>query len=147
MINQRHCPLCKLPAATGCPHLALAVEAREFVRCCIDACHGSTLWRTLCQRTSGNLRAAGNWSPEQEDFTWLETAFCDRFLKHLKSFAGLDYEWRTGPRLDHGGFWTLLWSPNPQQLWWELKEELDRQTIIPFPTQTNHPAWLLQTPR
>lgn len=147
MINQRYCPFCRNPAATGCEHLALAVEAREFVRCCVETCHGRSLWESICRQHSTHSRAVGEWSPEQEDFTWLETAFCDRFLKHLKSFGGLDYEWRTGPKLDQGGFWALLWSSNPKQLWWELKEELDRQTIIPFPSHAESAAWQIQMPR
>jgi len=69
----------------------------------------------------------GEWSPEQEDFTWLETAFCEEFLKRLRWFGGMDYEWRSGPKLQQGGFWVLLWSKDPQRLWWELREEFERQ--------------------
>jgi hypothetical protein len=40
----------------------------------------------------------------------------------------LDYEWRTGPRPQQGGFWVLLWSKDPRQLWWQLREEIERQS-------------------
>ncbi len=58
---------------------------------------------------------------------WLETAFCDKFLKRLRWYTGLEYEWRTGRRPDQGGFWVLLWSKDPRQFWWELRDEIERQ--------------------
>jgi hypothetical protein len=128
MIGQRHCPFCHTSALTGCSHLALAVEAREFVPNCVELSKASRQWRTLCERRRGALHASGNWSPEREDFMWLETAFCEEFLRHLRWFGGMDYEWRTGPKLEQGGFWVLLWSKDPQRLWWELQDELERQS-------------------
>ena len=65
--------------------------------------------------------------PERDDFTWLETAFCDEVLKRLTWFGGIDYEWRTGPKPGQGGFWVLLWSKDPQRLWWDLRDEFERQ--------------------
>ncbi len=129
MINQKHCPLCKRAAARGCEHLALAVEARDFVRRCVELCQGQKQWRTLCRVRRGQLLLRGEWSPEQEDFTWLETAFCEQFLKRLGWFGGMDYEWRTGPRPEQGGFWVLLWSKDPRRLWWQLREEFERQSV------------------
>ena len=78
------------------------------------------------------LHRAGEWSPEREDFTWLETAFCDEFLKQLSWFGGMDHEWRSGPKAGQGGFWVLLWSKDPQRLWWELRDEFERQCALDF---------------
>ncbi len=128
MINQKLCPLCKTPAIRNCSHLALAAEARDFVRRCVELCHGERQWRTLCQQFREQLRLTGEWSPEKEDFTWLETAFRDMFLKSLTWFNGMDHEWRAGPKAAQGGFWVLLWSKDPQRLWWELRDELERQS-------------------
>lgn len=133
MISKKHCPYCLTPALTGCTHLALAVEAKDFVRRCVESCNGQQQWQTLCQARRGQLQSSGPWSPEQEDFTWLETAFCDEFLKRLTWFGEMDYEWRSGPRPEQGGFWVLLWSKDPQRLWWELHDEFERQTTIPLP--------------
>jgi hypothetical protein len=69
----------------------------------------------------------GEWSPEREDYTWLETAFCEQFLKRLAWFGGMEYEWRSGPKPQQTGFWVLLWSKDPRQLWWELLDEFERQ--------------------
>jgi hypothetical protein len=86
----------------------------------------------------------GEWTPEREDFTWLETAFCDEFLKPLRWFGGMDYEWRTGTRPEQGGFYVLLWSKEPQRLWWELQDELERLSVIvpatPSATPTVNPS-------
>lgn len=149
MINQRHCPFCNGAASTGCSHLAVAVEPRGFVACCIELCEGQIPWQTLCQQRRDQQRLSGGLSPEREDFTWLETAFCDQFLKHLRWFGGLDYEWRTGPRLEQGGFWVLLWSKDPRRLWWELRDELERRTtVISFiPPQESAPWLIWLTPR
>jgi len=136
MIGQRHCPYCRASALTSCAHLALAVEARQFVARCVELCKGQRQWQALCQRRRSELRTSGNWSSEREDFMWLETAFCNEFLRHLRWFGGMDYEWRTGPKLEQGGFWILLWSKDPQRLWWELQDELERQSaagIQPVP--------------
>ena len=127
MIGQKHCPFCKTSALRECKHLALAVEARDFVRNCVERCEGQSRWRSLCEWRHAQLRRSGEWSPEREDYTWLETAFCDEFLKRLAWFGGMDYEWRTGPKSGQGGFWVLLWSKDPPRLWWELRDELERQ--------------------
>ena len=86
-------------------------------------------------------------SPEQEDFTWLETAFCDVFLKRLVWFAGMDYEWRSGPKPEQGGFWVVLWSKDPQRLWWELREEFERRTMDMPLTQEAAPWLIWLSPR
>jgi hypothetical protein len=144
MINQRHCPYCKAAAIQGCAHLAVAVEARDFVRRCIESCQGHLLWETLCDRRREQQRLES-----REDFTWLETAFCDQFLKHLRWFGGIDYEWRTGPKLEQGGFWVLLWSKEPRQLWWELRDEIERRVTLPAlaPAPDKSPSLLWLTPR
>jgi len=129
MIGQRNCPFCRTAALTGCVHLALATEGREFVRRCVELCKGDRQWQALCQRRRGELRTSGEWSPEREDFMWLETAFCNEFLRHLRWFGGMDYEWRSGPKPEQGGFWILLWSKEPQRLWWELQDEFERQSV------------------
>jgi|ERR1017187_660899 hypothetical protein len=128
MIDQKHCPFCKTPASTGCKHLAVAVEGRDFVRRCIELCQGEKQWRGLCDSRRRRRLTTGEWSPEREDYTWLETAFCDEFLKRLTWFGGMDYELRSGPRPNQTGFWVLVWSKDPRQLWWELRDEFERQT-------------------
>ena len=133
MIDQKHCPYCLAPAQRGCPHLALAVEARDFVRRCVERSEAQVQWQTLCQRRRGQLQSAGQWSPERDDFTWLETAFCDEFLRRLSWFGAMDYEWRTGAKPEQGGFWVLLWSKDAQRLWWELRDEFERQSSGHFP--------------
>ena len=148
MIGQRHCPFCQIPALDACIHLALAVEGREFVRRCIVLCQSEAVWRQLCDGRRGQLRGSGEWSPEREDFTWLETAFCDEFLKPLRWFGGMEYEWRAGPKPEQGGFWVLVWSKDPQLLWWELRDELERKAAAcpvrsPRFSQAASGPWLL----
>jgi hypothetical protein len=127
MINQKHCPYCKTLASTGCRHLAVAAEGRDFVRRCIELCQGEKQWRGLCDWRRRERLATGEWSPEREDYAWLETAFCDEFLKRLTWFGGMESEWRSGPKPNQTGFWVLLWSKDPRQLWWELRDEFERQ--------------------
>ena len=127
MINQKHCPLCKKPAMTGCEHLAVAAEGRDFVRRCVELCQGEKQWRALCEWRHRQGLASGEWSPEREDYTWLETAFCEEFLKGLRWFGEMEYEWRSGPKPAQTGFWVLLWSKDPRRLWWELRDEFERQ--------------------
>lgn len=133
MIGQKHCPFCLMPAVHSCPHQALAVEARDFVRQCVERCQGQEQWRTLCSTRRGQFQRTGQWSPEREDFTWLETAFCDEFLRRLTWFGGMDYEWRTNSKPEQGGFWVILWSKDPQRLWWELRDEFERQSSLHAP--------------
>ena len=143
-MNQKLCPFCREPSHANCPHLALAVEGRDFVRRCVQAAAAHGVWQTLCQSYRDDLRRTGEWAPDREDFTWLETAFCDEFLKPLRWFHSLEYEWRTGPKPEQGGFWVLLWSRNPQRLWWELRDVFERQTsaqVAPSPLPGDH--WLL----
>ncbi len=125
MLGQRQCPFCRATTTELCGHLALAVEGRDFVRRCIDSSQAENQWREVCHQRRGQLHRSGDWSPEQEDFTWLETAFCNEFLKGLRWFGGLDYEWRSGPKTGQAGFWVLLWSKNPQRLWWELRDTFE----------------------
>jgi hypothetical protein len=148
MIGQKRCPFCQTPTVRVCAHLALAVEARDFVRRCIEMCQGQQSWQAICQWRRANPLAAGRqlsqdsggWLSQHEDFTWLETAFCAEFLQRLSWFGGTEYEWRAGPKPGQGGFWVLLWSKDPQRLWWELRDELERQSIAhvqplpPMPT-------------
>ena len=127
MINQKHCPFCKTSASTGCKHLAVAAEGRDFVRRCVELCQGEKQWRALAERRRRQRVLTGEWSPEREDYTWLETAFCEQFLKRLAWFGGLEYELRSGPKPKQAGFWVLLWSKDPRQLWWGLRDEFERQ--------------------
>jgi len=127
MIGHKHCPICETPASQGCAHLSLAVEAREFVKRCVERCQGQKQFRALCVERLRQRRRTGEWVPERDDFTWLETAFCEEFLKRLAWFGGIDFEWRTGPKPGQGGFWVLLWSKDPQRLWWDLRDEFERQ--------------------
>ncbi len=127
MNTQKLCPYCKTPAATGCAHLAVAAEGRDFVRQCIELCHGEKPWRALGEWRRRQRLATGEWSPEREDYTWLETAFCEEFLKRLNWFGNMEYEWRSGPKPNQAGFWVLVWSKDPRRLWWELRDEFERQ--------------------
>ena len=81
----------------------------------------------MCETRHRQGLASGEWSPEREDYTWLETAFCEEFLKPLAWFGGMEYEWRSGANPAQAGFWVLLWSKDPRRLWWELRDELERQ--------------------
>ena len=144
MINQRHCPFCRTPAKHNCSHLALVAEGRDFVRRCIESCQGQRLWQAFCAQRLDQQRRTGGTAPEAEDFTWLETAFCDQFLKHLHWFGSIDYEWRTGAKPEQGGFSVLLWSKEPRQLWWELRDELERRiTLSAFVAPQEASPWLL----
>ena len=127
MIDQKHCPYCRTPAATGCKHLAVAAEGRDFVRHCVELCQGEKQWRDLGEQRRRQRVLTGEWSPEREDYTWLETAFCEQFLRQLTWFGGMEYELRSGPKPNQTGFWVLLWSKDPRQLWWELRDEFERQ--------------------
>jgi hypothetical protein len=133
MISQKLCPFCKTPALTGCKHLAVAAEGRDFVRRCVELCQGEKQWRALCESRRRQRFATGEWSPERDDYTWLETAFCDEFLKRLTWFGGMEYEWRSGPKSKQAGFWVLLWSKDPRQLWWEVRDEFERQAQEKLP--------------
>ena len=130
-MNEKLCPFCHSRTAANCSHLALAVEGRDFVRRCVQASEAQGIWQTLCQSYHDELRRSGEWAPDREDFTWLETAFCERFLKSLHWFGGLDYEWRSGSDPAKGGFCVLLWSRDPERLWWELRDEIERQSQQP----------------
>ncbi len=99
------------------------------MRLCVEHCQGHKQWRAVCALRRKHSLVTGEWSPEEEDFTWLETAFCEEFLKRLRWFGSLDYEWRSGRSPAHSGFWVLLWSKEPQRLWWELRDEFERQTL------------------
>ncbi|HOF70113.1 MAG TPA: hypothetical protein PLV05_04420 [Verrucomicrobiota bacterium] len=133
MITQKRCPFCQTPAVMGCPHLAIAVEGRDFVRRCVELCQGQKQWRALAELRQRQRQATGEWTPERDDYTWLETAFCEEFLKPLSWFGGLEHEWRIGPKGNQAGFLVLLWSKDPRRLWWQLRDELERQAQEPFP--------------
>ncbi len=111
----------------ACDHLALAVPGRDFVTRCIDAARAHRQWQRLCDMVHQKRSSMKNWTPDCEDFTWLETSFCEIFLKKLRWFGGIDHEWRTGGCLERGGFYVLLWSKSPQRLWWELSDQVDRE--------------------
>ncbi len=89
----------------------------------------------------------GEWSPEREDYTWLETAFCEEFLKRLTWFGSMEYEWRSGPKARQAGFWVLLWSKNPRHLWWELRDEFERQAQEKWQKGGGAPKSEVQSPK
>jgi hypothetical protein len=140
MLGQKHCSICAVPALRRCQHLALAAEARDFVRRCVELSDSQSQWQLLCDRRRSALHHTGEWSSEREDFMWLETAFCNEFLKDLRWFHGIDHEWRTVNRAERGGFWVLLWSKEPRRLWWELRDEIERQAHTFLPTRTSAAA-------
>lgn len=129
----------------ACAHLALAAEGRDFVARCVGLAQAQAQWGTLCHQHREMRRKAG--APEQEDFMWLETAFCERFLKHLTWFGGMEYEWRSGPRPEQGGFWVLVWSKDSQRLWWELRDHIERNSAPVILPETKAPWLIWLTPR
>jgi len=139
MIGEKNCPVCGTSSDEKCAHLALAVEARHFVNMCIERCRGERQWQDLCAQRRRERGLGAEWSSEREDFMWLESAFCDRFLRNLNWFAGIDYEWRSGPDAAKGGYWVLLWSPYPERLWWDLLDELERQRMPAIITPPGKP--------
>ena len=147
MIDQKHCPYCRTPAATGCKHLAVAAEGRDFVRRCVELCQGEKQWRGLAEQRRRQRALTGEWSPEREDYTWLETAFCEQFLKRLTWFGDLQYELRSGPKPNQVGFWVLLWSKDPRQLWWELRDEFERQAQEGQPNRGGSPKVAVRSPK
>jgi hypothetical protein len=114
------------------------VEARDFVKKCVEISHGQTQWAMICRQRS----PSPGWETQADDFTWLETAFAEHFLQHLRWFGGLDHEWRSGAKAEQGGFWALLWSKDPRRLWWELLEEFERRLVQP-PVPQESPPWLI----
>jgi hypothetical protein len=147
MIDQKHCPYCRTPAATGCKHLAVAAEGRDFVRRCVELCQGEKQWRGLGEQRRRQRVLTGEWSPEREDYTWLETAFCEQFLKRLTWFGEMQYELRSGPKPNQAGFWVLLWSKDPRQLWWELRDEFERQAQAEQPKRASSPKAAVRSPK
>ena len=147
MITEQFCPYCRTPALKGCEHLAVAAQGRDFVRRCVELCQGDKQWLALCESRHRHGVASGEWSPEREDYTWLETAFCDEFLKSLRWFGGMEYEWRSGPKGAMAGFWVLLWSKDPQRLWWELYDEFERQAREARPRGVGNPNPEIRNPK
>src|SRR4051812_1277255 len=119
MLGEKKCPFCAASSEMECKHLAVATEARNFVRRCVELSQGERHWQRACDARKANLQRSGDWTPQSEDFKWLESAFADEFLKRLIWYGSLDYEWRTGPGARQGGFWVLLWSKEPRRFWWE----------------------------
>jgi hypothetical protein len=101
----------------------------------------------LCETRHREELASGEWSPEREDYTWLETAFCEEFLKALTWFGGMEYEWRSGANPAQAGFWVLLWSKAPRRLWWELRDELECQGRERRPKVAGGPKSELRNPK
>lgn len=131
MVYEQSCPFCSATAAASCPHLAVAVEGRDFVKTVVQLCEGEKEWQAICSYRKQQRLLSGEWRPDEEDFTWLETAFAEQFLKPLRWFGGMEYEWRNGPAPGQGGFWVLVWSKDPRRLWWELRDELEKQRRTP----------------
>jgi len=127
MLQPKLCPYCQTPASRECSHLAVAVEGRDFVRRCVELAQGHKQWQAVCKARRRQGHLTGEWSPEQDDYTWLETAFCDAFLRKLRWFGSMDYEWRAASSHKQGGFWVLVWSKDPRRMWWELRDEFERQ--------------------
>ena len=107
------CPVCGASSGAGCKHLALATSATDFIRRAVETCQAEPLWRSICKGG--------------EDFTWLESAFCDRFIRALHWFAGLSYDWRDGAKPGQRDHWVLLWSSEPRGLWWDLRDRLEEE--------------------
>src|SRR6266487_3858369 len=125
MTEGKYCPFCGAASARSCPHLALAARATEFVGRCIENCHGEASWQVL-MNNRGNALLLYRFG--SDDFLWLETSFSFQFLERLGLFGRMEYEWREGGRASVREMWVLLWSKQPQRLWWQLWDELERQT-------------------
>jgi hypothetical protein len=120
-----NCPFCRAPASQRCEHLALAVKSPQFIARCVQAARAEDLWGRYCQQTRKLQREEGG--GELPDFTWIESAFCDEFLKRLEWFGAMTYEWRKpGPPNQNSDLWVRLWSKNPQRLWWQLRDKLEQ---------------------
>lgn len=119
------CPYCKTEAPRTCAHLALAAAPRDFVRLCIERCHGETLWRKICAQHPA------------EDFTWLETSFGEQFLKPLAAFGVQAYIWQPPTASAPRELKVLLWAHSPEKLWWDLRDLLEaRADRSPGPTRS-----------
>jgi hypothetical protein len=110
-------------------------------------CQGEKAWRALGERQRRQRLVTGKSSPEREDYTWIETAFCEQFLKRLAWFGGIEYELRSGPKPNQAGFWVLLWSKEPRQLWWELRDEFERQAHEGQPKRRSGPKAAVRSPK
>lgn len=105
--------------------MAIAVKSQHFVTRCVQAAQAEALWGRFCRQTREVQREEG-WG-ELPDFTWIESAFSDEFLKQLEWFGGISYEWRAAEPPHQGGdLWVLVWSKDPQKLWWQLRDKLEK---------------------
>ena len=59
----------------------------------------------------------------------------------------MEYEWRAGPKPTQTGFWVLLWSKDPRQLWWELRDEFERQAQERRPQRSGSPKSEVRSPK
>jgi hypothetical protein len=59
----------------------------------------------------------------------------------------MEYEWRSGPKPKQTGFWVLLWSKDPRQLWWELLDEFERQAQERQPKRASSPKTAVWSPK
>src|SRR5260370_32413473 len=103
MIGQKHCPYCQTPAILKCPHLALTVEGREFVRRCVELCKGEAPWRAICERRRAQMPRPGERAPPRADFTLPEAAFSQGFLARLRCVGGMDNGWAVRARPARAG--------------------------------------------
>jgi len=133
MIGQKHCPFCLTPAIRGCEHLALAVEARELFDVVWNFPRDKSLGKAYAPCVEGNFSAPASGHRKGMISPGWKPRFCDEFLKRLSWFGEMDYEWRTGSRPEQGGFLALLWSKDPKRLWWELRDEFERQCSTHIP--------------
>jgi hypothetical protein len=125
MNEKRPCPYCAPAPNRECEHLAIAVKSQHFVTRCVQAAQAEALWERFCRRTREMQREEG-WG-ELPDFTWIESAFCDEFLKRLEWFGEINYEWRdAGTGSGSGDLWAVVWSKDPQKMWWQLRDRLER---------------------
>jgi hypothetical protein len=125
MSETKNCPFCKTPASQRCEHLALVVRSPQLIAHCVGAARAEDLWERYCQQTRSRQREESG--GELPDFTWLESSFCDEFLKRLEWFGQMTYEWRNAVPPEQGkDLWVWLWSKHPQRLWWQLRDKLEQ---------------------
>lgn len=107
------CPVCQRPAdGDPCPHLALAVHVRDFIRRCVQACQRELLWQEWRES-------------DYERYTWSDTAFVQSFLALCRAFVRADFVCKDVPPPEYRAPWVYLWAQNPGLLWLDLRECLD----------------------
>lgn len=111
-MKNKLCPYCQAPARKKCEHLILEARSKDFVKQCIAAAEAKPLWKRLKATKDENA------------FTTDRAAFCDIYLKPLSEYCAVETNLRLGPE-GRRELWAVLWSEDPDSLWFELRSRLD----------------------